>query len=174
MFDADFSGLVIFGNPSSEELQAAWNIIFTEYCGLMHSKSYNEIFEIIKDINILQAKIALVDNACVILEIYPEQSEVIRILKEIGLNTSNISQLKTRAKKFNVTLQQKYQEYERLMKNQPEVSRETYYDDLNALSHAEGYMIRETEIMVSRFCKLLNHHRERVERESMKHHLKIA
>lgn len=176
LFDGDLTVLIISGKATDEQLKHAWGLIFTEYCGLMQSDTYNQIFELTKDINILNAKIALIDQACIILEIHDQQPEIIKILKELGLHIGkkvNVSTLRSLAKRFFGELKVKEQDYEALMAVTPDVSRENFIEDLNALSKSEGYMLPD-DITVARFCKLLVHYRKMAEKRYMKDSLKVA
>lgn len=176
LFDADFEGLVKHGAPPENEIHIAWDKIFAEYCGLMQSESYNELFEVTKQINVIEAKIILVENICQHLEISPDEG-LINILKELGLRPGDpvdIKGVRTRAKKFLIEIEQKKLDYKKLMTTNKEISRDYFYDLLSMLSHEFQYAVKPQDITVYQFCKDVVMVNNRYEKERMKNELKVA
>src|ERR1035437_10870844 len=45
LFENDLSVLIISGSPTQEDLQAAWDKIYVQYCQLSQDSSYNEVLD---------------------------------------------------------------------------------------------------------------------------------
>lgn len=53
MVDGRLDLLIISGEPTKEELEKAWGIIYAEYTELIGDDSYTDVIKLMKDINIL-------------------------------------------------------------------------------------------------------------------------
>lgn len=176
LFDTDFTGLIQEGKPPDDQLLYAWDKIFTEYCGLMQSDTYNELFEVQKQLNVIQAKITLVENICQHLEVAHDDI-LTGILKSLGLRPGNpvdIAGVRQRAKKFLIDIETKRQDYNKLVQNHKEITREYFFDLLSMLSHEFQYAVKAADITVYQFCKDVLNTNTRYEQQKMKNDLKIA
>lgn len=176
LFDSDFEELIKKGEPPEIEIRIAWDKIFGEYCGLMQSDSYNELFEVTKQINAIEAKIVLVENICQHLEIIEDEA-LIRILKDLGLRPGNpvdINGVRAWAKKFLIDIEILRQDYNKLLTTNKEITRDYFYDLLSMLSHELKYAVKANDITVYQFCKDVVRINGYYEQERMKNELKIA
>lgn len=176
LFDNDFEGLIREGEPPENEIKLSWDKIFAEYCGLMQSDSYNELFEVTKKINVIEAKIVLVENICQHLEIN-EDEQLTKILKNLGLRPGNpvdIEGVRTRAKNFLVEIEVLKKDYAKLLGTNKEITRDYFYDLLSMLSHEFQYAVKANDITVYQFCKDVVAVNKRYEKERMDNELKIA
>lgn len=185
LIDKDFSGLIIEGRPPEIEIEKAWNQIFEEYSKNVGGDQYNEVFIKTKAVNVMVVKIYLVNTLCdnLALQYYepgckilnnyalkcdlkPEDDYQIRVVK--------INAIRSRALRFTTQLDKLRQQLKHAQKDTiTGQGGQDYFDEmLNVMSEESGYMIRATDITVSRFLKLTNTLRDRqkqMELKSLKH-----
>ena len=166
LFENDYSGLVIDGNASVELINEAWNKIYLEYLHLSQSGNYNEVFEKTKEINVLNARLLLVESVCRHLELMYD-FDMVAILEKLGLKpcitgkedakvlTSRLSIVLAKSKKWLVQIELKYAELKKLEnKGETKAAGRDYYEEmLGALSKHQGFYIKETDITVARYCR---------------------
>jgi hypothetical protein len=180
LFENDLSVLIISGSPTQEDLQAAWDKIYVQYCQLSQDSSYNEVFETIKEINDLRAKIYLIDGIIVYLQL-SYSKELIDILNVFALRCTikqedtgavladKLNTVLGRAKKWNLKLKQKQGDLEKLRtKSTGKLDRNYFDDQLFEISKFNGYHIKASDITVSQFCRSLNKIVEHYQREEFK------
>lgn len=85
LYDNDFSRLVISGEPTELEIKSAWAKIYTEYIQLINDGSYNEMLDMIIEVNTFNAKIYLVDHIIEHLLYSGYEEKLNAILKREGL-----------------------------------------------------------------------------------------
>lgn len=180
LVDGYYEGLIISGNPNEEELKEAWNNIYLEYCSLMQENQHNEVFELIKEINSLNAKITLVDT-CVRHLAYNFDQQIVDILNELRLRCNlletdqgekllkKLDGVISRAKKWLVEIQVAEAKLQTLQEKDKENNpREYFYDMLMVISKQNGYHAKSSDITVYEFCRHIKKLNEKFQRELVK------
>jgi hypothetical protein len=167
--DGDISALIIEGEPSQDELQAAWAQILEQYSEAVGDNEQKAMLSLFKEINRLQVNIDQV-----YLLVGAMKSYYVKLFaKELNkiLNTSlsfdpqnqeayenALKRCLSRCKAWELQKELKMSQYLALQKKfdglASKQSREYYSDILIALSNSAGYEISE-EISVYKFCKRL-------------------
>ena len=191
--DRELERLIISGSPTKEELKKAWDSIFLQSLKLSQSGNYNEAFEIMKEIDVCNAKLAIVENTVMHLSIGADQGidndmELVAVLNSMALRCNvkpedrgqilihKLNAVIGRAKKWVDkvrTLNQNLEEI-KATKDEKKVDR-TYFDNwLDCISEHKGYHVKATEITVSRFYNAIAQVRERNQKEEIKKAQKYA
>lgn len=165
LFDNNYTSLIISGHPSHAELVAAWDKVYMEYCELSQNGLYNEIFEVMKTIEDLNAKINICNNIILYLQ-YGFDQRLVDILNSLALRCDvtaedegqilikKLNGVIGRIKKWFPKLTESEKELERLRNENTGKMDRGYFDDiLEAMSEVKGYYIRGEEITVARFCR---------------------
>lgn len=185
LFDENYSLLIKSGNPAKEDVTEAWRKIFTEYCELMNDKNFNELLEVIKDLNILMAKISFINTACDHL-VMMYDADIIKALNNFGLKSNlnendnldiradKINMVLIKAKKFVVQLQQKQKEYDKIKADTKYATREYFQDLLLIVSKEYKYAVQPSQITAYQFCKSIMQINEKYNKIEMKNKLKVA
>lgn len=160
--DDDFSGL-----GEGPELPEVWDKIYIEYCQLSQDGSYNEVFEIMKEINDFRAKITIVSNCLTYLQMQYD-ADVVAVLNTFALRCTlkpddqgrvmvdKLNQVVARMKKWFPMLKQKEKDLDALRKeNTGKIGREYFDDALELMSEVKGYQVEASKITVARFCRAL-------------------
>lgn len=181
LIDNDLQQLIISGVPTDQDLQEVWDKIYVEYCQLSQDGSYNEVFEVMKEINDLRAKITIATDTIKYLSELNYDKDLVDILNVFALRCTItaedagdilINKLNTvvaRIKKWFPRLNQKERELDELRKKNIGKIDRTYFDDvLEVMSEVKGYQIESSKITVSRFCRSLIKMNEQAEREQLK------
>jgi hypothetical protein len=167
LFDNDLTALIISGEPTEAELIAAWDKVYTHYCQLSGG-SYNEVFELSNQINVLNAKIFIVNGTVIHLQqVYSK--ELVDILNNLGLKCtlkledtgdvliSKLNTVVTRAKKWVIEMEQLQKDLKKIREtNTEKMDRSNFDDQLEALSSHYGYHVEASRITVARMCRGLD------------------
>ncbi len=180
LVDKHYESLIIEGQASEEELKEAWNNIYLEYASLMQQNQVNEVFELIKEINTLNAKITLVDT-CVRHLSHNYDQQLIDVLNELRLRCNllqgdneetafqKLNGVISRAKKWLVEIQMAEVKLESIQETEKnENPRDYFYDMLMVISKENGYHAKSSEITVYEFCRHINKLNEKFQRELAK------
>lgn len=185
LIDNDLSQLIISGTASQDELQETWDKIYVQYCQLSQDGTYNEVFQVMKEINDLRAKITIADNIIKHLQINYDK-ELVDILNVFALRCTiteadtkealiaKLNIVIARIKKWFPRLHQKEKELEELRKKNTDKIDRTYFDDvLEAMSEVKGFQIEASKITVSRFCRSLVKMNEQAQKDTLKNIKKV-
>jgi len=165
--DGEITKLIIEGEPPIEELEKAWNKIYSEYCNLTKSSNYTYVFKTNKEIGELKSKVLAVQLALQSL-IYAETNEAIEVLKKCGFRFEPnnkekcIKSIHSRIKTDEVRLELKVKELEDYMKKHktesPKVKESDYTISLINISKYRGMngILRASEITVQEYAIMLN------------------
>lgn len=176
----DYSGLVIKGEPTPEELQAAWNEILFDYASLIKTENSDYLFILRKDISDLQWQIWYVDECCReespefeipagVLHIRYEEA-LVKELKKIGYTIKDefgtdeyfdrLSLIVSLCKSRVHDLEELRAEYDRLQKTFD--GKQQTEEELDAtqalLSKYQGYNIDDETTTVYRFTIIFNNY----------------
>lgn len=181
LYDNDYDGLIISGEPTEEQLKTAWREIYKQYSQLTISEEGNAFVEVIIEIQELNSQIIIIDSAIKLLSIYFDK-DIVDVLNMIGARCTikkdddektvaeKIKQVVARAKKKIIQLKQREQELEKMQKEQTEsVGQEIYFDQLSALSHFFGYSVPPT-ISMFQFIRDVNRMKESLRKQQAKKH----
>lgn len=177
LVDEYYEGLIICGQATEEELKEAWNGLYLEYCSLMQENQYNEVFELIKEINTANAKVTLVDT-CVRHLAYKFDEEIVNVLNELRLRCNltesdkgeklfnKLNAVISRAKKWLVDIQVAEEKLKTIQESDKDSNpREYFYDMLMVISKENGYHARSNDITVYEFCRHIKKINEKFQRE---------
>jgi len=182
--DGDLTALIIDGSASEEQLNEVWDNIYLEYCQLSQGDSYNELFELQREVKYLKAKISLVDMIVDHLQMC-YSSELVELLNSLNLKcdlkpqhsgsalAKKLNAVVGRAKKWIITLQQRQLDIDKLMEKGMVSIDSNYFDDqLDAISLYSKYQVKASDITVSRFCRTLNKMHDEFTKQELKKHSK--
>ena len=79
----DFTGLIISGVPTAEQIAEAWEEILFEYSTLIKNDNTDYFFTVTKQISLLQWHINFVNHATFVLH-YRHEPEIIEGLRKLG------------------------------------------------------------------------------------------
>lgn len=186
LIDNDLSQLIISGTATQEQLQQAWDKIYVQYCELSQSGSYNEVFEIMKEINDLRAKITIANNTIAFLQLNYDK-DLVDLLNTFALRCDvkeddkgevlidKLNMVIARMKKWFPRLSMREKELEELRKQNTGKIDRVYFDDcLEVMSEAKGYQIEASKITVSRFCRSLTKMNKEAQKENLKNMRKVG
>jgi hypothetical protein len=165
MCDQDYSGLIIKGNPTNEQLQKAWNKIYDEYLSIIKDKEQSYVMQLTKEVYLLEFKINIINTIVTSLSIRPD----VEILKELkrwipvwgefnpGDEKKYLEELQlviNQSKRLVIDLQSKTEELNDLIpKEKTNVTRD-YFDKLIwQLSKYAKHQINKYTITVSEFAE---------------------
>lgn len=170
LFDKQFT---VLGEATIEERTETWNKIYVEYCDLMNDASYNDAFNLLKEMQLLNAKISIVSQ-CVDYLMVIRDEEIEKILYEAGVKPEkNYSLLQKKAiariKKLTADLQVMKNDFDQLIeKNKGKDSgRESYEDTLLTLSGIRKVHLSSNVVTMFQFCRMI----KEAERQSQKNSL---
>lgn len=187
LFDDDLNTLTISGQPPQEVLIETWQNIYTEYNNLMQGDSYNEVFELTKEVSLLKMKIEVTDSIVKFLQ-YDYDHQLVSILKSMGLRPNlspddsgsilleKLQSIITRAKSWVTQLDIKTDELLKALGKNANAEKNTgrvYYDDLIlSLSRFLQYQISIKEMTVAQFCRGINRMNEFYRQQTIKNTFK--
>lgn len=161
----DLQWLVIEGSPTQEQLNAAWNEIFMEYCDLSPSPAQQYLFNLTKDIKVIEGRLEVINAVCNQMLIDPRQ-EYIDILVEYGFYFdyteetlgNDIEQVLIQARSLLVQRQVKEGEYLRYQEQHKgeSITEYDYDEQLAVLSKNQGYQLRSKDLTVTQFVAIFN------------------
>lgn len=186
LLDHSLDLLIIEGTASEQELETTWDKIYVESCQLNQGESYNEILELTRDINDINAKINIVNNIVTHLQLSFDQ-ELVNVLNTFGLRcevkeedkgnelTIKLNNVIARAKKWLMVLGQKKRALEEIRGKNTGKTDRAYFDEwLDVMSEQKGYHVESNKITVSRFYRSMSKIRNDAERDEMKYAIKKA
>lgn len=167
----EYSRLIVndgdFATP--ERLEATWEKIYMQFAELSADGTYNEVYEVSKEIDDLRCKIYLTDGCIYHLRL--EYSKpLVDILNGLSLMCtiteddqgpgleSKLQAITGRAKKWLMKLREKRKELAAMQeKNTGKMNRKYFDDSLDELTKFLGCpLIIDTQITVTRFLRLKN------------------
>ena len=185
--DNDLKRLIISGNPTQEELQKTWDKIFLQSLKLSQTGTYNEAFEILKEIDDCNAKLAIVENCVKHFSICDERGidndmELVKVLNSLALRCNILAEdrgevlirklnaIIGRAKKWVDKINTLRQKMEKIKagKEESKIDRNYFDNWLDCISEHKGYFIKAEEITVSRFYNAIAQIRERAQKAEIK------
>jgi hypothetical protein len=180
LVDGDLKGLIISGVVTTDELQQAWDKIYTQSLKLSQGNNYNEALEIMKGIDDCTAKVTIVNNVVKHLSLCNEQNidndiDLIKVLDSLALRSGIkpedrgnilIKKLNTvvgRAKKWVEKIAELRKNLEAISQSNEGVDTGREYFDgwLEAISEEKVFYVKANEITVSRFYRSINSMREK-------------
>lgn len=184
LLDNDLQQLIISGVATQDQLQITWDKIYIQYCQLCQDGSYNEVFETLKEINDLRAKIHIVNNIIQYLQICFD-NDLVALLNSYALDCTltaedkgqvmitKLNMVVARMKRWLTILSQKEKKIEELREQKTGKITRAYFDEvLETLSDYKGYQLKSSELTVSRFCLALskmNEERKQQQVKNIKH-----
>lgn len=178
--DKDLNRLIISGQPTKEDIQKAWDKIFLQSLQLSQSGTYNESFEILKQIDDCTAKLVIVNNTVRHLSICNENNfdndkELISVLNTLALRCNilpgdrgdilinKLNAIVGRAKKWidKIATLRKTLDKVREENKETKIDREYFDSWLETISEFKGYFIKPQDITVSRFYYSIGQIREK-------------
>jgi hypothetical protein len=177
--DGDLYKLIISGNATQEELQKVWDKIFLQSLQLSQSGTYNEAFEIMKEIDECNAKLTIVNNTVRHLSMAGEQDidndmELVAVLSSMALRPNikpedrgqvliqKLNAVIARAKKWVDKVISLRETLKEIRNDKDGKIDRNYFDNwLDCISEYKGYHIKATDITVSRFYNAIAQIKER-------------
>lgn len=166
LYDMDFSGIVINGNPTDREVKEAWNKIYLAYSNEVAGGADNPIVDKIKEIEALNAKVIFIDTAASHLSMSYDE-EIITILNspDFGLRCDlksgespfeKLNGMLVRAKRFIVEMEVAQNELKKMQEEQTgETNRDSFDDSLISISNYQGYGVKASDISVSQYLRMI-------------------
>ncbi len=161
--DKDYKGLIKYGHASQQQLNHAWEQLYSEYSDISGGDSYKLLMQLSKDIGYLESKLLCIGLCLKVLSHRPDE-KCIKILYNYGyrliwdmsqpeLYAKNLDSVATRSGAIQLAVAQKRLE---LSKKQgrlqgKEITRETFSKILASLSKHMGFRIDPAETTVSEF-----------------------
>lgn len=160
--------LIIKGNPTDEELSEAWESIVSEYSDLVKTNQSDNVFEVYKRIIHTQWQIGFID---LLLEELAKgyDEDIAKELADVGYTIvekdtwkeyfQQITRVKTEAKYLIVQLNQFTNEYQMLMKDEPDAVKRSpaeYEKEIAILSKFQGFRIVKEKTTVAEYCGIIN------------------
>lgn len=164
------SALVISGNPSQREVEEAWEQILCEYSGYFKTRESQYLFDMAKQIGLLQWHIRYVENAISILRSLPDP-EIIQELIGMGYDGNyDTKDLTAYHKQLNLVLSlcktrvfeydELYDEYKRLQGavSGNSITEEQFEANVVTLSKFQGYRIDQDKTMVYEYAAIFSNY----------------
>lgn len=180
LLDNQLNLLIIEGAATPQELENNWNKIYTEYCQLSQQGSYNEVLELSRDINDINAKINIVNVIVKHLQLSFDQ-DLVNMLNSFALQctitvedqdlilVTKLNQVIARMKKWFTIITQKKRALEKVRSENTGKTDRAYFDEwLDIMSEQKGFYISADTITVSRFCRSMVKIREQAGRDEIK------
>jgi hypothetical protein len=164
LYYKDYSRLVIEGTPPEPALKEAWDAIYVEYCELANDGSYNEVLEKGKEVQVLNAKITLIDGIVNHLRL-EYHADAIGLLRGLGIPCDLLSdedpepklkRVLAYGKRFVVQLDIARAVLAKAQEVKKSEAGTEYFDDwLLALGQSFGYAVRAKDLTVAQFCRAI-------------------
>jgi hypothetical protein len=170
----DYSGLIISGTPSRDQLLSAWTEILIDYGTLIKSEDHEAVLLRQKEISQLRWHISYVDNAVYILwqrfepEIIAELTTLgYEITAEFGSDEykEQLNKTISLCKRQVFDLESLEEEYERLQKTTQgkNQSEESFFKTIAMLSKFQGYHLDKNVLTVADFVSIYNNYVEELD-----------
>lgn len=168
LYDKDYSGLIIEGRPTREQLLQAWEKVYVEYADLSNDENGNELFKKTVEINYISGKIFCIDK-CIKHFHLSYNSELHDILKYYGVDANlqpgdtteeRYRKLKTvigKTKRWLTELDILRRDFD-LMQSTTVAAiggREVFEENLMHISSFRKYAVLERDITVRQYVKSL-------------------
>jgi len=164
--------LIKSGEASQKELAEAWEKLFIEYCDLSGDKNIKHLIHLSKNIGYLQCRI-LAARLCVYVLSNRKSDVCIEQLKLMGFNgnfneasiADDLKSVIATVKSFEIDLQRKALEYEKLVNEGGKSKLESGYFDnmLVDLSKFMGYRLKKNELTVNEFMVIKSKYQKEME-----------
>jgi hypothetical protein len=162
LFDQDYSGLIIEGRPTRQQLKEAWGKVYLEYCRLSDTDN-GPMVEKIKQVQFLAARVEL--GRCIAS--YLEQAydaTVVGWIRQLGVPGVNcepgddrrptIKLILAYVKRWATDKDAEQGELDQLQaQGGAKIGREYFDDWLEALSAVRKYAVRAVDITVAQFVR---------------------
>jgi hypothetical protein len=168
LVDKDYSGLVIEGEPTEEEIELVWNEIYQQYTNVVGQGQQNYTLVLAAEIERLNYKIKVVEDSVKILQLY-KSDELVEILHQHGFNfpfneeheeqyRNDLNRVLNRLKPQVIAYEQKLKEFENIKSKEEgePVSRVYFNSVLSSLSKFIGSLILPENITIGYFATTLN------------------
>lgn len=172
----EFNRLVIAGNPPEEVIKEAWDAIYLEYCELMNDGTYNELLEKSKEVQVLNARITLIDGIVKHLRLsYDER--LVKLLRDMAIPCDlqpndpdtelKLKKVLAWGKRLIIQLEAARKEVAKAQGEKREQAGEDFFDDwLLALSRAYGYAVRAKDMTMAQFCRAIKKLNKQAEKQA--------
>lgn len=185
LLDNDLQQLIIditkAGAVKPEQLQAAWDKVYVQSLELQSHGTYNEMFELLKEINDLRAKITIVNNTVQHLQLSYDK-ELVDILNVLALRCDvietdfgevlivKLNRVIARMKKWFLQLSTAEKQLEKVRAENTNGKLDRgYFDNIfEVMSENKGYQVEAGRITVSRFYRSLIRMNQQAEAAQLK------
>lgn len=161
-------GLLISGSSTPEGLQNAWNEILFDYAGLFKTEQSDYIFQLQREIGILQHHVAYVEYSIILLT-HRYDDDVVKELVSMGYTIpeftdenyqQSLSRITSLAKSKVFELSNLVDEYNRLSKTSEgkKQTEEEFIRTVAMLSKYQGYHVDRKTTMVFDFVQIFNNY----------------
>lgn len=160
LIDGDLSGL-----GTGDDLQYVWDKIYTESLNLSEDGTYNEAFEIMKEIDDVKAKITIANAAIDYLQMSFDD-EIVAVLNSFALQCTlkaedtggtiitKLNAVIARMKKWFPKLTRLQSDLDKIRSGSTGKINRAFFDNwLDAMSKDFGYHVKAADITVSRFYR---------------------
>jgi hypothetical protein len=162
LFEKDYSRLIIAGDVPEDVLKEAWAGIYLQHCELTASGSYNALFEKTKQIQEMNAKIALLDGIVQYLQMSYDP-ELVKMVNEMGIGlelaptddaAKKLKIVQGMVKRMIVDMQILKKEVDALEEEGKTNTGLDHYEDwLTVMSKTYQYAVRAKDISVMQFVR---------------------
>ena len=160
--------LVISGEATETEIQAAWEKIWEEYCVLLNQPNYKMILKTLQNIVVYESKLIAIDYCMIILS-RQNSDPCIEILKKFGFDykfdytdkeqfEKDLQNVQSVSKVTLIKLKGERNNYSNhLKKSQSKSRKETDFDKtFISLSKFMGYKVSPYSTTVSEYCSMIS------------------
>jgi hypothetical protein len=169
----NLSKLVKFGEPTAEELQEAWDEIFTQYIEIIGGEEVQDKLKLIRDMNFLSMKVERIGALLDVLSVAPTEG-LFEQLFAFGYNLPkmpyNEDSIKALSKIITAHMKRDVVEVQilsdRLKKETGEQKRQTesdFYALIVEISDMFKVVLKESETSVMAFAMYINKYKQKAE-----------
>ena len=146
LINSNLRRLVRSGNPTDEELQAAWAALYSEYSELTGNKEYQYYFSVYRSVYAMRLKMRLAQ-----LLLNDHANVNFNDLQELGYK-GDVDKIIARLQFETVELLSKEKELENMKKKEGGTVKESDFDDwVISVGKYLGYGIKRKEMLLSEF-----------------------
>lgn len=162
----------LLGEPA-EQRQDAWNKIYVEYCDLMNDASYNESFNLMKEMQALNAKIHIIGLSIDYLHCIRDE-EIEKILYRLGVKPSeDFEQLQkdgiAEIKKLTANLTTMQKDFDKLTESTGEkAGRDSFENNLLIFGEHRKIHLSATTTTMYQFCRMYKEFERMVQDNALK------
>jgi len=152
--NSDYSGL---GQGTETELMDAWKEIYFDWATLLKSEQSEYIFDLSKQIGLLELQIVFIENSVHYLQIEYDE-DIAGQLRAQGYDPSNLPMIISLAKRLVFDLEELNAEYKRLVNTtsgKPK-SEDEWMEDIAMLSKFQQYNIDPETTTVKKYAAIFN------------------